>query len=132
MAYPTLTGLYAAALALVFAGLSIWVIAGRAKYRVNHGDGGHDDMNRRIRAHGNFTEYVPLILLLVALLEAGGAGHGTVHALLLPLLAARLMHPIGMVAPVGSLQQGIFRGVGASVTLLILTAASVLLLVRLA
>jgi hypothetical protein len=132
MAYPALTGVYAALLALVFAGLSIWVIAGRAKHRVHHGDGGNDDMNRRIRAHGNFAEYVPLILLLVALLEAGGAGRFTVHALLLPLLAARLMHPIGMVAPVASLQQGIFRGIGASVTMLILVVASVLLLVRLA
>ena len=132
MAYPALTGLYAALLALVFAGLSIWVIAGRAKHRVHHGDGGNDDLNRRIRAHANFAEYVPMILLLVALLEAGGAGRGTVHALLLPLLAARLMHPIGMVAPVASLQQGIFRGIGASVTMLILVVASVLLLVRLA
>ncbi len=112
-------------------GLSIWVIAGRAKHRVHHGDGGNDEMNRRIRAHANFAEYVPMILLLVALLEASGAGRGTVHALLLPLLAARLMHPIGMVAPVASLQQGIFRGVGASVTMLILVVASVLLLFRL-
>jgi uncharacterized membrane protein YecN with MAPEG domain len=130
MTFPALTAIYAALLALLFVALSIWVIAGRAKHRVHHGDGGNDDLNRRIRAHANFAEYVPLILLLVALLEAGGAGRGTVHALLLPLLAARLMHPVGMVAPVASVQQGVFRGIGASATMLILAAAAILLLIR--
>jgi uncharacterized protein len=132
MVFPAVTSVYAAILALLFAGLSIWVIAGRARFRVNHGDGGQDELNRRIRAHGNFAEYVPLILLLVALNEADGASHGTVHLLLLPLLLARLMHPIGMVAPIGSKQQGIFRGAGATVTLLILIVSAVVLLVRVA
>ena len=131
MSFPTLTALYAAVLSLMFAALSIWVVAGRGQFRIHHGDGGKEAMNRRIRAHGNFAEYVPLILLLAAFLEGAGAGHRMIHALLAPLVVARLMHPIGMLAREGSLQQFAFRGVAALATFVILTTAAVLLLLRL-
>lgn len=130
MHFPSLTSAYAAILALIFAALSAWVVAGRGQFAVLHGDGGKAQLNRRIRAHGNFAEYVPLILLLTALLEGGGAGRATVHALLLPLVVARLMHPIGMIAPENSFQQYAFRATSVVATLLILTAAAILLLLR--
>jgi len=130
MIFPLVTAVYASVFALLFAGLSAWVIAGRLSFRVSHGDGGQDRLNRRIRAHGNFAEYVPLILLIVALLEGAGAGHMTVHALLAVLLVARLAHPIGMLAPVASRQQFAFRGVSVIVTWLVLVVAAVLLLAK--
>ena len=130
MIYPIVTARYAAVLALVFAVLSGWVIAGRFRFRVLHGDGGDDRMNRRIRAHGNCAEYVPFILLLALLLEAGGTERWMIHALLLPLVAFRVMHPVGMLAPVGSVQQYAFRGVSAAGTVAILVVAALLLLSR--
>ena len=72
MVFPVVTAIAAAVLGLIFAALSGWVIAGRLSTGVLHGDGGEETMNRRMRAHANFIEYVPLILLLVALLECGG------------------------------------------------------------
>ena len=130
MAFPAITAFYGAILTLIYAVLTIWVGGGRAKFGVVHGDGGNAALNRRIRAHANFAEYVPLILLLAALIEAGGAGATTIHALLLPLTVARVMHPIGMVAPENSRQQYMFRAPGAIATWLILIAASVLMLMR--
>jgi len=130
MAFPAVTAAYAAILGLIYVVLSFWVVMARGKYRVVHGDGGHTPLHRRIRAHANFAEYVPLILLLAALNEAGGAAGATIHALLLPLTAARVMHPIGMVAPENSRQQYMFRAPAAIATWLILIAASVLLLMR--
>jgi uncharacterized protein len=132
MSFPALTAIYAAVLALIYAVLSAWVVAGRIAFRVNHGDGGHIPMNRRIRAHANFAEYVPLILLLVGLLEADSASRLTIHALLLPLVIARILHPIGMLAPEASAQQFALRGPSAMVTWLVLVIAAVLLLLRLA
>lgn len=132
MEFPTVTAGYAGLLALLFAGQSIWVIAGRFKYRVNHGDGGQAGMNRRIRAHANFAEYVPFILLLVGLLEAGGTSHFTLHALLLTLLVARVMHPIGMLVPELSPRQFAFRGTSTMATLGILIIAAILLLAQVA
>ncbi|MFT2095263.1 MAPEG family protein [Acidiphilium multivorum] len=74
MTFPTVAAGYGALLALIYLVLSLWVGFGRFGFRVIHGDGGNDRLARRIRAHANFAEYVPLILLLAALLEASGAG----------------------------------------------------------
>jgi uncharacterized membrane protein YecN with MAPEG domain len=132
MTYPVLTSGYAAVLALIFMALSAWVVAGRAQFKVNHGDGGNVRLNRRIRAHANFAEYVPLILILVALLEMRATSRFTIHALLLPLLVARVSHPFGMLAPEASLPQFVFRGASVVVTWLVMIVAAVLLLVELA
>jgi len=130
MAFPVLTSAYAGAFGVIFFALSMWVVLGRLKFRVTHGDGGKPSMNRRIRAHGNFAEYVPFILFLVALLEAGGSEPTTIHALLLPLVVVRVAHPFGMLAPESAPAQFIFRGAGIIVTFAILMSASVMLLTR--
>nr|WP_294526124.1 MAPEG family protein [uncultured Rhodopila sp.] len=132
MTYPLVTSGYAALLALIFLALSAWVVAGRFGFKVNHGDGGDVRLNRRIRAHANFAEYVPFILFLVALLEARATSRFTVHALLLPLLIARVAHPFGMLAPENAFRQFAFRGASVVVTLTVLAAAAVLLLLDLA
>jgi uncharacterized membrane protein YecN with MAPEG domain len=130
MTYPAVTALYAAILGLIFALLSFWVVGGRGQFRVLHGDGGREPLHRRIRAHANFAEFVPLILILAALLEAGGAPSARIHGLLAPLTIARLMHPVGMLARENSPQQYIFRASGAVVTLIALVTASIMLLMR--
>jgi len=44
----------------------------RAKFKVMFGDGGQEPLMRAIRAQGNFTEYVPLALLLIIMVEWAG------------------------------------------------------------
>jgi uncharacterized protein len=130
MAFPTVTAGYGALFALIYVGLSVWVSGGRATFRVIHGDGGSERLARRIRAHANFAEYVPFILLLAALLEASGSDRFTMNALLFPLLIARIVHPFGIVAPENSRQQFLCRAPGAAVTWLVLIAIAILLLAR--
>ncbi len=130
MNFPALTSAYAGILGVIFMVLSLWVIGGRGQYRVVHGDGGRAELNRRIRAHANFAEYVPMILVLVGLFEVSGGSRAGVHAMLAPLTLARLMHPVGMLAREGSPQQFIFRAPSALATLLVLLAASAMLLSR--
>jgi uncharacterized membrane protein YecN with MAPEG domain len=132
MTYPLITSGYAALLALVFVALSARVVADRVTFKVNHGDGGNIRLNRRIRAHANFAEYVPFILFLVALLEARATSRFTIHALLLPLLIARIAHPFGMLAPENTMRQFAFRGASVVVTWIVLAAAALLLLLDLA
>ncbi|MBB3173102.1 hypothetical protein FHR90_000920 [Endobacter medicaginis] len=131
MSYPSVTAFYACLFGLVLAALSIRVIAGRVQGGVIHGDGGQAVLQRCIRAHANFVEYVPLVLGLAALLEMHGATAATMHALLAPLLVARLAHPFGMQAPLNSKRQYGLRGGSVIVTLLVLVAVCVLLGVRL-
>jgi len=85
------TPFYAGLLALVFFVLSLRVIAMRGK-GISLGDGGDPAMLRRIRGHGNFAEYVPLVLVMMGFLELGGTAAWLLHALGAALLVARLLH----------------------------------------
>lgn len=93
-----ITLLYAGALAFLFLVLSIKVIQGRSgKDGVNLGDGGKPDMLRVIRGHGNFAEYVPFVLLMMAMIESSGLFMPWVlHALGGTLLVARVLHAIAL------------------------------------
>jgi uncharacterized protein len=73
---------------------------------------------------------VPLALILIGLLEAGGAGHGLIQGLLLALLVARILHPIGMFAAPNSPRQFACRGGGILLTLAVLGVAAITLLLR--
>ena len=130
MTFPTITAFYAAILALLFVGLSGWVIAGRLSDDTLHGDGGHSGLQKRMRSQGNFSEYIPFALLLIAFLESGGASHALVHTLLIVLVIARLLHPIGMFASKNSAQQFACRGGGIIATLGVMIVAAAALLVR--
>ena len=69
-----ITLIYAGLLGLLFLLLSFWVVKRRAQFRVMIGEGEAPEMLAAIRAHGNFAEYVPLTLLLMALCELAGGG----------------------------------------------------------
>jgi uncharacterized membrane protein YecN with MAPEG domain len=66
-----ITSLTAGLLALLYTVLSILVI----KYRMKEGqtlDVPEGLIRRTVRAHGNFAEYTPLVLVLMALVEIQG------------------------------------------------------------
>lgn len=130
MIFPTITAFYAGLLGLIYAGLSAWVIGGRLTGNVLFGDGGQDGLRRRVRSHGNFIEYVPLTLLLIALYEAGGGSRGWVQGLLIVLVIARILHPIGMLAGTNTPRQFACRGGGIIATLAVMAIAAILLLLR--
>ena len=85
------TPIYAGLLALLFLLLSYRVIVLRG-HGASLGDGGNPVLLRRIRAHGNFSEYVPFILLMIGVLELSHVSTYLLHALGLTLLVARLLH----------------------------------------
>ncbi|WP_417254695.1 MAPEG family protein [Celeribacter sp.] len=92
----TLTALYAGLAGLLYLFLSIHVIKQRITVRQSLGDGGDETLNRRIRAHGNFNEYAPITLILIAALESQGASALPVHLAGLTLLVSRALHAYGM------------------------------------
>ena len=63
---------------LFLAVLGIIVSANRGKLGIGLGDGGNEDLRRLIRIHGNFSEYVPIILIAMAIAEMGGASAGLI------------------------------------------------------
>lgn len=64
-----ITIFFTALLGLWYFVLSARTIAGRGKYKVSLGSGESDDMLRRVRTHANFSEYIPLLLIIMGLLE---------------------------------------------------------------
>ena len=127
--YPATTAIFAALLAIEFILLSGWIVIGRVRKDALSGDAGDNAFAKRIRTQANFAEYVPFALLLIALFEARGGSHGLVTTLLVILLVARLLHPIGMFAPANSPQQFACRGGGVLGTFLVTLIAAIALLV---
>jgi uncharacterized membrane protein YecN with MAPEG domain len=92
----TITALYASVFTVFFIRLAFNVIKLRRANRVPLGAGGFDDLESAIRAHGNFAEYVPLGLIMLALLEANGGHPALVFALGATLLIGRYFHAQGL------------------------------------
>ncbi|WP_417841872.1 MAPEG family protein [Terasakiella sp.] len=90
------TPVYAIILTVMLILLSVRVIKARWRHRVSFHDGGVDELTRAIRSHGNFIEYVPLCLLLMALSELNHALDWTLYVVGTILLLGRLLHAIGV------------------------------------
>ncbi len=123
---PTITLLYAGLSALILIGLSLQVVALRRKHQVGIGTGSINTLERAVRAQANFTEYVPLSLLALALLEINGLAGWAVHAFGAVLVLARLLHALGLNRSAGT---SMGRLVGTLLTWLVLLVAGILAIV---
>jgi uncharacterized membrane protein YecN with MAPEG domain len=94
-----MTSIIAAILTIIFVKLSFAVIGLRRKNKVGLGSGGYDDLERAIRAQGNFAEYVPIGLILIACLELNGAPWWLVILPGIALIIGRLIHAKGINEP---------------------------------
>ncbi len=107
--------------------LSVPVSLRRARLGIAIGDAGDDEtLTRRIRAHGNFTEYVPVALLLIAVVEASENVHAAI-ALAVIVLVARLAHAAGTLSGLTWL-----RGIGLLATFVTLFGGIAVLVVEFA
>ncbi len=97
----TLTPIYAGLAGLFYVFLSLNVSLRRRELRLSIGDAGDSKLATRIRQHGNFAEYAPITLILLAACELQGAPALAVHLGGLALLASRLLHWYGMGNPTG-------------------------------
>lgn len=93
------TSIIASILTIIFVKLSFAVIGLRRKNKVGLGSGGHEDLERAIRAQGNFAEYVPFGIILIACLELNGAPWWLVAIPSIALIIGRLIHAIGINTP---------------------------------
>ncbi|MEM7405622.1 MAG: MAPEG family protein [Pseudomonadota bacterium] len=118
----SITAFYAGLLAIVLIALSVRVvIVARARAHVPYGDGGRDELTPVVRGQANFTEYVPLALLLIGYLEFTGSSSTLIHGLGAVLLAARVAHPFGLLVNRGP---SVLRAIGTVATWLVLLVAA--------
>jgi len=108
-------------LGLLVVALTVYVGVMRGRKRISLGDGGDAEMQAAVRAHGNLMELAPIALLMIYM-TGDFYGFGTVAALSVVLLVARLLHAGGML---GLVPRGRLLGTLGSTA--ILGIASILL-----
>lgn len=116
-----ITALYASLCALFIVKLSLGVIAVRRQHKIGLGDGGNEELQLAIRAQGNATEYIPITLILMFLLENIIVYNWMIHLAGITLLTGRIIHAIGIKN--NDLKK---RVLGMKITLYLIMALSIL------
>ena len=120
-----ITGIYAALAALLVLVLAVRVMARRLSARIGIGDGGDHELHKRIRAHANAIEYLPLGLVLLLIVESNQTVPVLVHAFGIALIVGRVLHAAGL-SRSSATSPG--RMLGIALSVLTLAAMAVLLL----
>ena len=115
-----ISSLYAALSALLIIWLSLRVIKFRHSTKVSLGDGGKSELQTAIRAQGNATEYIPISLILLLLLELNEAHFTLIHVGGIAILAGRLVHARGLLT--GGIR---YRVLGMQITIFTLIGLAV-------
>lgn len=111
------TALYASLLAILMIWLSIQVIKQRRSNQVAYADGGVEGLQIARSAHGNAVDYIPITIILMALVEYNGAPVLWVHAMGIAFLIGRVLHSQGILT-----QWFKGRVLGMQLTLLVMVA----------
>lgn len=118
-----ITTLVASFLSLLFIALSLKVIMLRHRYKVSLGASGHEDLEKMIRGHGNFAEYVPIALILLLCAEANHADSTVLSILGGLLILGRLFHAWAFIFNKYHYR---FRSRGMVLTLIVIACLSLL------
>lgn len=116
-----ITLLSAGLAALINIWLSVRCGRARVKHKVAHGDGGEVSLQRAMRAHSNFTEYTPLTLVLIFVLEVTDHSGWLLGVAAGLFLVGRVLHAIGLDAD----EPGMPRLIGMLCTIPIILALAI-------
>ena len=122
-----ITSVYTSLLALLFLYLSIGVIKLRRSKLIGLGDGEDRALRKAIRVHANFSEYIPISLILLFFLENSGLPNWYIHFSGGSLIISRLLHYRGITKSSGKSNN---RVIGMSLIFLFMTSASIILLIK--
>lgn len=121
-----ITLLYASILALIFVMLVFLVIKMRYGLSVAYGDGKNPELRSRIRAHANFAEYIPFLLLFMLLGEINHQPDAILHAFGCILVISRVAHVYSLtVAEHQEKRSFIFRMLATALTMILFIVSAV-------
>nr|WP_206599107.1 MAPEG family protein [Sphingomonas turrisvirgatae] len=86
----------AAACAIINFWLAIRTGMARRAANVSIGDGGDSRLISRMRAHANFVEYSPFVLILLVVIELAIGTHWWLWTAAALFVIGRILHPLGM------------------------------------
>lgn len=115
------TALYASLLTLVMLWLSIEVIKQRRKNQVAYADGGIESLQVARSAQSNAMDYIPITVILMALLEFNGANVWLIHVIGVAFVAGRIIHGKSILArSLKGRKQGMYLTFASMVSLVVL------------
>ena len=107
--YPV-TLLTASILGILIVAVSYKCASRRMNEKIEIGTGEDKKLERLVRAQANLTEYAPISIILIGLLEANKINSQILYGIAAVLIIARLMHAYGFVNNVGK-TPGRFYGI---------------------
>lgn len=128
--HTPITAFYAGLMGIFLLYLSALVIRGRFKKQIPIGDGGDFHFQQIVRAHGNFIEYTPIILILLFVAEVNGSNSILLHCAGSALLFGRFIHSFGLRRHSGSSWQRVTGMLMTFVSLITLSVLNILVLYR--
>jgi len=128
--HTPITAFYAGLLGILFLYLSVLVIKGRFSKKIPLGNGGDHHFQQVIRAHGNFSEYTPIVLILLFVAEVNLSHPIILHLAGTALLSGRFLHAFGLRRHSGSSWQRISGMLLTFASLIILSVMNILVLYR--
>lgn len=113
---PEVTAFIAGLMLVMQLVFGVIVSTNRGKLGITLGDGGNQKMLQHMRVHGNFSEYVPMILIAMAIAEIAGSSSGLLWLGGATLVVSRLVHA----GAVHGMWGAVGVGIGAGLTYLLL------------
>jgi uncharacterized protein len=118
-----ITLLYAGFCALLVVFLAVRVAQWRFRHKIGLGDGGDRELLKRVRAHANAIENVPLALILLGGMELNGFPEPMIHGFGSVLLFSRMAHAWGLSHSSGTSRGRLF---GSAFTWLLLVVMALI------
>lgn len=128
--HTPITAFYAGLLGILFFYFSVLVVKGRFSKKISLGDGGDHHFQQVIRAHGNFSEYTPIVLILLFIAEVNLSESIYLHLAGIALLSGRFLHAFGLRRHSGSSWQRVFGMLLTFTSLITLSVMNILILYR--
>lgn len=123
-----ITSVTTALLALLLLALAILTVRHRFRLRIGFGDGEDAGLIAASRSHGNLAEHAPIVLIMLGLLEHGGANAQLLIGIAAAFVIGRLAHAIGLHGKVEPGKPPLLRQAGVIITWLVMLVLIVMLL----
>ncbi|WP_299192189.1 MAPEG family protein [uncultured Erythrobacter sp.] len=123
-----ITSATTALLALLLLTLAILTVRHRFRLKVGFGDAGDGGLIAASRSHGNLAEHAPIVLIMLGLLEYGGANAQLLMGLAGAFVIGRVAHAIGLHGKDEPGKPPLMRQAGVILTWLVMLVLIVMLL----
>ncbi len=127
-----ITSMTAALLALLLLALAIQTVRKRLALKAAFGDAQDPGLIAASRSHGNLAEHAPIVLIMLGLLENGGANASVLTAFAGAFVAGRIAHAIGLHQSSEPGKAPLARQIGVIATWLVILGLAVMIVLGVA